>query len=78
MADTAIVSKWGNSLGVRIPKAITTRLNIAEGDEVKLEIQKVNRLPKSLAEYLSENHWDGKPIEDEEVDFGKPEGEEVW
>lgn len=78
MTDTAIVSKWGNSLGVRIPKALTASLNITEGDTISLEIKKVNQLPKTLDEYLKENNWDGKAVEEKEVDFGQPAGEEIW
>lgn len=28
------VGKWGNSLAVRLPKALTDRFEIAEGDEI--------------------------------------------
>lgn len=28
------VGKWGNSLAVRLPKALTDRFGIAEGDEI--------------------------------------------
>ena len=28
------VSKWGNSLAVRLPKALVEKLGIAEGDDV--------------------------------------------
>jgi len=30
------VSKWGNSLAVRIPAAIAEELNLKEGDDVQL------------------------------------------
>ena len=30
------VSKWGNSLAVRLPKALVEELGLKEGDEVKL------------------------------------------
>ena len=30
------VAKWGNSLAVRIPAAIVTRLDLKEGDEVSI------------------------------------------
>jgi antitoxin MazE len=35
----ARIAKWGNSLGLRIPKNITTRLGLAEGVEVRIEIE---------------------------------------
>ncbi len=33
------VARWGNSLGVRIPKAIAGRLGLAEGTSVEIETQ---------------------------------------
>lgn len=78
MADTVMVSKWGNSLGVRIPKALAVRDGIHEGDTVEISIRRVNTLPTTLAEYLADKHWDGKVQDDEEIDFGRPVGEEIW
>ncbi|HXE62338.1 MAG TPA: AbrB/MazE/SpoVT family DNA-binding domain-containing protein [Bryobacteraceae bacterium] len=39
------VSKWGNSLAVRIPADIAEKLSLREGDEIKM-------LPFSGSEYL--------------------------
>lgn len=33
------VSNWGNSLGVRLPKAIVDELGLAAGQSVQLELQ---------------------------------------
>jgi len=38
------ISKWGNSLAVRLPSAVTDRLNLKEGDEVDLAIGESGRL----------------------------------
>jgi antitoxin MazE len=32
------VSKWGNSLAVRLPKAVVDMLELKEGDEVRIAI----------------------------------------
>ncbi len=32
------VSKWGNSLGVRLPKEIVLELGLQEGDEINLSV----------------------------------------
>jgi len=32
------ISKWGNSLGVRIPPALAKQARVAEGDAVKLSL----------------------------------------
>lgn len=39
------VSKWGNSLAVRIPADVAEKLSLKEGDEIKM-------LPFSGSEYL--------------------------
>ena len=33
---TAIISKWGNSQGLRFPKAVMNDLNLSVGDKVKI------------------------------------------
>ena len=72
--------KWGNSLGVRIPKSIATELNLGDGSTV--EVQKTKNqiviepvTEESLEELLSQVNDDNVPTE---TDFGKPEGKEVW
>jgi antitoxin MazE len=37
------VSKWGNSLAVRIPAAVVEALNLKEGDEVEITIADTRR-----------------------------------
>ena len=32
------VSKWGNSLAVRLPAAVVERLGLREGDEIAIEV----------------------------------------
>jgi antitoxin MazE len=32
------VSKWGNSLAVRLPAAVVERLGLQEGDEIEIEV----------------------------------------
>lgn len=54
------VSKWGNSLGVRLPREVVTELGLEEGDEITFTISPdlrtfvVNRLarPEELLEQL--------------------------
>jgi antitoxin MazE len=46
-----LVSKWGNSLAVRLPKKLVEQMGLAEGDEVEivatrkgtLEVEKIDR-----------------------------------
>ena len=35
----AVVSKWGNSLGIRIPAMITDSLDLKAGDKVSVELK---------------------------------------
>ena len=69
----ATIQKWGNSQGLRIPKALLDAVGLKEHDRVEL-VQMEERL---TAFY-------GKPIdqidriEAEELDWGKAEGSEAW
>ena len=40
---TAIISKWGNSQGLRLPKSVVKDLNLSIGDELKI-ITKNNKV----------------------------------
>ena len=78
------ISKWGNSLGFRIPRGIADSMDIQAGDTLELTPAEGGLLLKkaiptgkryALADILdsfapSSTH--------PEVDFGKPQGEEIW
>ena len=77
---SAKLQKWGNSLGIRIPKAIIEKVNLEENDEVIIEQQDgkivifpVKRKP-SLIELMTKVTSENLHSED---DF-KSEGNEVW
>lgn len=86
----ATIQKWGNSNGLRIPKALLEALGIRENDRVELTqandtitIRKAAAAPhKTLEERLTAFY--GKPVEEidriqnEEIDWGSAEGSEVW
>lgn len=86
----ATVQRWGNSSGLRIPKPFLEALGIRENDRVELiqtadaiTIKKAVTSPhKTLEERLTAFY--GKSIEeigciqDEEFNWGKPEGAEEW
>ncbi len=76
------VQKWGNSLALRIPKALAIEANVASGSTVEmslsdgeLKIKPVGDQDYSLDELLSgitaENIHD-------EVSTGIPQGKESW
>ena len=86
----ATIQKWGNSQGLRIPKVLLDALDIRENDRVELlqtedsiHIKKVSSTQhRSLEDRLTAFY--AKPIneigriDDTEVDWGKPEGAEIW
>jgi len=79
---TVTVSKWGNSQGLRLPKDIVKKLDLAIGDvlEVTTENNKVILEPVkkkkkySINELVKNIPYDYKPTEE----FNSPMGNEVW
>ena len=78
------ISKWGNSLGFRIPCGIANSMNIQAGDTMELTpadggilLKKVKPAGKGyfLADIL--DSFTPSSVHPE-VDFGKPQGQEVW
>lgn len=74
------IQKWGNSLGVRIPKAIIEKVNLSENSEVEIESKsgtivifpsKKGYSLDSLLEQITKSNLHS------EEDF-KAEGNEVW
>ena len=75
------IAKWGNSLGLRIPKAFIADAGLADGDEVEISLEggrivitpvgREYRLGELVDGITSENRHD-------ERDWGPPVGNEVW
>ena len=76
-----VVKKWGNSLALRLPQAMAADLHITEGATVTITVEdhslviKPTRKRYRLADLLAQ--MDDKK-KHKEVDWGKPEGDEVW
>ncbi len=78
----AKVQKWGNSLAVRLPKAITEKAGLAIADEVDIDVEdtgKVVLLPCIRNKYRLEELLTGITSSNlhGEIDFGEPQGREV-
>ncbi len=77
----ARISKWGNSLGLRLPKPFADELGLAEGSEVELALRD-GQLVVSAAgrEYALEDLVRGITAENRphETDWGRPQGHEGW
>lgn len=79
----ATIQKWGNSQGIRIPKAFLDALGMMENDVVELNrvddniiIRKASKGKKLTLEEIFKG-CDGKTQFDE-YDWGSPVGREVW
>jgi len=76
----AVVQKWGNSLGIRIPNLIVRELSLKNGSLVDINengneiiIKPVQKY--KLAEMLDEINEQNLH---EEINWGKPVGKEIW
>jgi antitoxin MazE len=76
------ITKWGNSLALRIPKSFALNANLKQNELVDLSIEKeriiitpINEKEYSLKDLLdgvTENNLHG------EFDTGEPVGKEIW
>lgn len=81
MGTTTQLSKWGNSLGLRLPKAVAREVHLGEGDTVQVSVDngtiviRPSRPRHSLDELVRritpKNRHD-------ESDWGGTLGNEVW
>jgi antitoxin MazE len=75
------IGKWGNSLGIRLPKHISEALQLKPKDKVSCAVENGKLILKplrsvktyTLKELLAKVEEPG-----EEISWGKPEGEEIW
>ena len=87
----ATIQKWGNSQGLRLPKALLEDMGLSENDRVEITqssdgivIRKATQRPhRSLDDRLTQFY--GKPVDsitkiadDAEEDWDVPVGNEVW
>ena len=82
MRNAATVSKWGNSLAVRIPRAIAKEARLNDGDSLALDLDRDGsivlrpvRRRYELSELVSRITPKNRH---RETDWGPPEGEESW
>ena len=75
------VSAWGNSLGIRLPRAIAQQAGFTEGTSVSISIEgnKVVLTPLRPKYNLDELLEGIAPdMQHGEIDWGEPVGEEAW
>ena len=81
MATITQLAKWGNSLGLRLPKSVAREVQLDEGDTVQVSVDngtiviRPSRRRYSLDELIRritpKNRHD-------ESDWGGPFGDEMW
>jgi antitoxin MazE len=79
---STILHRWGNSVGLRLPKPLLEQLGLKEGSEVDVKVED-NRLviePHRPRRLTLKDVLVGFTPEDRpgEVDWGPPVGKEVW
>ena len=79
---TTTIQKWGNSQGVRIPKILLDTVKWDENEQIvivvdkdKLIIEKAKNKRKNIKELFADYKGDYEPTE---IDWGNPEGKEIW
>ncbi len=75
------IGKWGNSLGIRLPKHISEALDLKPKDRVSCAIENgklVLKPVRLVKKYTLEELLAKVEEPSEETSWGKPEGEEVW
>ena len=82
MRNESTISKWGNSLAVRIPLALAKQASLGEGDCVKMSLDPDGTIvlrPARRKYDLSDLVAGITPKNrHRETDWGRPEGEESW
>jgi antitoxin MazE len=81
MATITQISRWGNSLGLRLPKSIAREAQVDEGDTVDVSVRNgaivirpsrpTYSLRQLVARITPRNRHD-------ETDWGGPVGDETW
>ena len=81
MPTSTQIARWGNSLGVRLPKAAAAEAQLAEGDTVEISVKggaivlrparPSYSLDQLVARITSRNRH-------RESDWGAPAGDEQW
>lgn len=77
------INKWGNSQGIRLPKDLLNKLHASVGMALNAEVHNGKIIIEPVApEKVYNIHDLVREIDPQygqkEVDWGKPEGNEIW
>lgn len=82
MQNSSRIAKWGNSLAVRIPLAMAKQASLAEGDAVKLDLDReggiVLRRARPKYELSDLVGQITRKNRHRETEWGGPQGKESW
>lgn len=74
-----VIKKWGNSLGIRLPKYITAEYSLKDGSSVEIEEKEgkiiITPHKNSLNELLDKINDNNLH---DEIHTGEPAGKEIW
>jgi antitoxin MazE len=76
----AVIKKWGNSLGIRIPKFIVKELSLKDGSSVEIEDKEGQIIihPKNVKNLHELLQKINKTNIHSEVETNGPIGQEIW
>ncbi|MEH2352661.1 AbrB/MazE/SpoVT family DNA-binding domain-containing protein [Nostoc sp.] len=79
---TTVVAKWGNSLAIRLPKALAEQVNVKEGTDITFSISgnSIVITPQQRKKYTLDELLEGMTPDNfySEIDTGSAVGNEVW
>ncbi len=84
MTVASRIQKWGNSQGLRFPKHLLEEAGLTVGDEVEIRVSESQIIVRPATKRARKYHIEElvrrmpKDYRPEELDWGKPEGREVW
>lgn len=83
MNNLTTLSKWGNSLALRIPKSFLEVHNLKDGDTLAIESKGESIIltkQRTIKRYKPQDILGGFHTASEmsEMNWGKPQGSEVW
>ena len=81
---TTAIKKWGTSQGIIIPKSFLNSLNWQPNEKITLRIEDkkiiIEQAPENRHKNIKElfKGFNQKNYTSQEIDWGKPSGDEVW
>ena len=79
------IIRWGNSLGIRIPKYIVEELGLSANDEVECRIEQgqlmvkpIPKFPPKFPKYILSELLSQELELELEIDWGSSQGNEEW